>query len=258
MDAADRWGDLLRPHLTILRNEALLILRLPAAWWLCGGLLVFGGVLVLLPDQPFHRQGLFALQAFSSLDQFLAAFLAGAALVVAPLSGGNAWWPVTSNARLVMVGLGRWLGAIAMLVPVVGLQLLTAHLSGESTAVDPLSPRPMFLGSRYAEMMVLCGGYALVLMAWSLLLGSLVGRSAGLMLLLGLMLSGFLLEHLAADDGGVSLLLFFVPDLAALAPVQTSTAAVTSLGQRSAYAVVHALFVLSLAGFLRDLTEKRG
>jgi len=244
--------------MAILRSEALLILRMRPAWGLALGILLLGTAALALPDQPFHQQGIFCLQAFSGLDQFLAAFLAGAAILSAPALRGTSWWPVSTSSRLIMMGAGRWLAAMVLMAMVVLLQLLGALLVGEAAALDPLSPEPLSLVPRYGEMLVLGGCYAMVLMAWGILLGSLLGRAAALMLLIGLMLTGFLVGGLAQGDGGVSLLLFFVPDLAALAPVQASSGVVPDLGPRAVYALIHALFVLSASGLINDIIESRG
>jgi hypothetical protein len=248
----------LRAFLAVAGCEFKKITRLRSGWALIAGILILSAAILLGPNHPFHQQGVTSLQSFCGLAQLLATFLVGASILVSRPPLRNAWWPHSPLGATVASVVGAWAATSLLLSVTIGAQFLGAWLSHDVALDDPLAWGAEPIGPPYLQLWLLALAFALVLQAWAQLLASTLHKAVALMTLFALMLCGFLLGQLLGISDALGVLLVFVPDLGALAPVQVTSGLVENPWERLAYAGAHAASICLAATVVVELQLRRG
>lgn len=245
-------------HLRALWSEGWrALVRAPSLWGLVGGAVILGAAAVWT-EVPLREEGRFTLGAVALIDQLLVLLLVGVAILVVKPAAPAPWWPCSGESALVGRGLGMTAAVLAATLLTLLIQYGFAAIRGDLLVDVPLEP-PQRIDGAYLDLAGALALYGLVLMSWGQVLRLAVGPGLGLLMLLLLVFSGYVLPRLAADAPPMELVTWMLPDLGAIAPVRLIE------GDRSVrwtswagYAVLHAAMVWALGAVILRIQWDRG
>ena len=211
----------------------------------------------LWSEVPLREPGRFTLGVNALVDQLLVLLLTAAVILNVKPSAPSPTWPCSGELALIGrgVGMASAIGAAATLT--LTAQYLMALMANDLLGEVPLEP-PQRLDGLYAQLSLAIACYAIVLCAWAQFLRLALGPGLALLSLLVLVFGGFLLPRIAESGGPWALLIWPIPDLGNLAPVNITKSNPLPCLNLTAYAILHALMVWSLGAVVLRIARDRG